>query len=438
MITQANSLLLLSPSPTTPEAMPSQSPLEDNLFRQLLAQLQDILEATPPSQEGQPSPLPVFTWQSLERRLDSLGGVAEKHLQDTLSRLDSAQDEEERRALESLLESLHNILQSLAVNTAPTGPPMPATETAAPENMSAQSPAGDIVAWSRETHSPSPSAQLPTTNQESSPGPFAERPEAPTSPQPPNANQSPAAALSEELRGASASEDQTLEYIPAFASSATQSPHQPSHLRQQGRAASATGTASQLTSPLAEISDQPGSDITFTEPGHLQASVLSGDVRSASAHTWDVSAPQGISPLLPETAAKLLGHPLPRNTILLQLEPPELGHLQVQIHLTDERLAATFWADSPEVRTLLHTHFPALNQSLQDKGFQAHQISITMGAESFAGQNGQSSQQHPEFQFLAHGREQNAPPAQERGNRSDATGSHSHHVTHARLVDVVI
>jgi flagellar hook-length control protein FliK len=127
---------------------------------------------------------------------------------------------------------------------------------------------------------------------------------------------------------------------------------------------------------------------------------------------------------------------LPRNTVVLQLEPPELGHIRVQVRLTDERLSAAFWADSPEVRTLLHTHLPTLQQALTQHGFQTQQISIALAADGLSDYAGQFSQQHSAFQSFSHGSE----PGIRGGLRAPliAQGTTTDKYAHDGLVDVVI
>jgi flagellar hook-length control protein FliK len=104
--------------------------------------------------------------------------------------------------------------------------------------------------------------------------------------------------------------------------------------------------------------------------------------------------PQRGSQVAMETTTRPAGSLLPRHTILLQLDPPELGAMQIRVRLTHEHLAASFWADSPEVRALIQSHFPTLNQSLSEQGFHGHQISMSLAAGAFSGQAGQFAQQH--------------------------------------------
>lgn len=157
----------------------------------------------------------------------------------------------------------------------------------------------------------------------------------------------------------------------------------------------------------------------------------------ASSLPEDSQAPS--APPMPrldlEAMTKQAGH-LSRNTVLLQLEPPELGRLQVQVRLTDERLAAAFWAESPEVRTLLHTRLPMLQQALTQQGFQTQQISIALATDGFIDYSGQFSQQHSAFQPFAQGGEQGTP-----GSIRDtliAQGMTTDKYAHDGLVNVVI
>jgi hypothetical protein len=68
--------------------------------------------------------------------------------------------------------------------------------------------------------------------------------------------------------------------------------------------------------------------------------------------------------------------------------------MQIRVQLTHEHLAASFWADSPEIRALIQSHFPAFNQSLSEQGFHGHQISMSLATGEFSGQAGQFAQQH--------------------------------------------
>jgi flagellar hook-length control protein FliK len=117
----------------------------------------------------------------------------------------------------------------------------------------------------------------------------------------------------------------------------------------------------------------------------------------------------------PPAMGSLRHFPLSRSTVLLQLDPPELGTLFVQVRHVDEQLTASFWAESSEVRSLLQSHFPELNQLLSQQGLTAQQISLHLATgNGFAEQFGQFSQQHSAAQTFS------------QGNRGKTSGGRQH------------
>ena len=110
--------------------------------------------------------------------------------------------------------------------------------------------------------------------------------------------------------------------------------------------------------------------------------------------------------------------------------------MQIRVRLTHEHLAASFWADSPEVRALIQSHFPALNQSLSEQGFHGHQISMSLATGEFSGQTGQFAQQHAALPPAAHTKDSG-------GTGRRGTALHTERPTPRRygrpgIVDVVI
>jgi flagellar hook-length control protein FliK len=136
-----------------------------------------------------------------------------------------------------------------------------------------------------------------------------------------------------------------------------------------------------------------------------------------------------------EAVTKQARH-LPRHTLLLQLEPPELGHVRVQVRLLDERLAAAFWSDSSEVRALLHTHLPMLHQALNQQGFQTHQLSITPIIDGSVDNTAQFAQQHSAFQQFAQEGERRTPDSRRVPLASQEMLTYKN--AHDGLVNVVI
>jgi hypothetical protein len=95
---------------------------------------------------------------------------------------------------------------------------------------------------------------------------------------------------------------------------------------------------------------------------------------------------------------------VPRNTVVLQVEPPELGTLVMQVRQVDEHFTASFWAESSEVRSLLQGHFPALNEALSQQGFEVSQLTLNMHlGHGFAGHSGSFARQHAPAMTFSHG-----------------------------------
>lgn len=111
------------------------------------------------------------------------------------------------------------------------------------------------------------------------------------------------------------------------------------------------------------------------------------------------------APITPiRTLTPLRSLSVPRNTVVLQVEPPELGTLVVQVRQVDEHLTASFWAESSEVRSLLQGHFPALNEALSQQGFEVAQLTLNMHlGHGFAGHSGGFAQQRALATAFSHG-----------------------------------
>jgi flagellar hook-length control protein FliK len=123
--------------------------------------------------------------------------------------------------------------------------------------------------------------------------------------------------------------------------------------------------------------------------------------------------------------------------LLLQLQPPELGAMRIRVRLTQAQLSASFWAEAPEVRSLLQSHFPTLHQNLSEQGFQVQQLSMSLNTGDFAGHLGHSAQQ---YQTLLPHVYSKAPPvvAEEQNGEAVATSPMRRSVARRGFVDVVI
>jgi flagellar hook-length control protein FliK len=122
--------------------------------------------------------------------------------------------------------------------------------------------------------------------------------------------------------------------------------------------------------------------------------------------------------------------------LLLQLQPPELGAMRIRVRLAQEQLSASFWADAPEVRSLLQAHLPTLHQNLSEQGFQVQQLSMSLTTGDFAGHLGHSAQQYQTL--LPHVYSTAPPVAEEQNGDALATGPVRRSIAPRGFVDVVI
>lgn len=162
------------------------------------------------------------------------------------------------------------------------------------------------------------------------------------------------------------------------------------------------------TPSLAPTETVPVSSTAFAEMGRFP--LRNGELRLSAEPSTAADLP--VQAQLPgrHAVGSLRYVPVARDTVLLQLEPPELGTLLVQVRQVNEQLIASFWAESSDVRSLLQAHFPALNQVLSQQGLAVQQISLHLATgNGFAEQFGQFSQQHGTSQTFSHGgREENS------------------------------
>ena len=133
--------------------------------------------------------------------------------------------------------------------------------------------------------------------------------------------------------------------------------------------------------------------------------------------------------------------PLPANTVVLHLEPRELGALLLQVRVNDKHLIASFQAQSPEAETLLRTHLPSLQESLSQHGFEVQPIAISLTAEGFNAHMGAGTgafaHQHSAFQAFA--QDQQAASTREMQSEGDLQRTPRRPTEQrSRLLDVVI
>jgi flagellar hook-length control protein FliK len=67
--------------------------------------------------------------------------------------------------------------------------------------------------------------------------------------------------------------------------------------------------------------------------------------------------------------------------MLVRLEPPELGRLQLRLALSNGELSARMLVDNHKVKELVESQLPQLRQGLQDQGFQVDKLLVETRSE---------------------------------------------------------
>ena len=245
-------------------------------------------------------------------------------------------------------------------------------------------------------------------------------------------------------------------------------------------AVQATATLTEAAVPLPTA---PQTEIAAVSSALWPRALASEDAALPESDTWPASRPlpksqeraaapvPSVAPLatdsaLPLTSARAASHipsaepatagplsssledmgrpwprPLPANTVVLHLEPRELGALLLHVRVNDKHLIASFQAQSPEAETLLRTHLPSLQESLSQHGFEVQPIAISLTADGFNAHMGAGTgafaQQHSAFQAFA--QDQQAASTREMQGEGDLhRTSRRPTEQRARLLDVVI
>jgi flagellar hook-length control protein FliK len=66
-----------------------------------------------------------------------------------------------------------------------------------------------------------------------------------------------------------------------------------------------------------------------------------------------------------------------QQTASLTLNPPNLGPLQVVLHVSNDQATASFFSAQPEVRQALETAFPRLREMMNDAGIQLGEATVS-------------------------------------------------------------
>jgi len=64
------------------------------------------------------------------------------------------------------------------------------------------------------------------------------------------------------------------------------------------------------------------------------------------------------------------------GTVILRLQPPELGVVRIELQITDGTVRAAFGADQQSVRALMHQQMGQLRQALESQGLNVERLSV--------------------------------------------------------------
>jgi flagellar hook-length control protein FliK len=124
-------------------------------------------------------------------------------------------------------------------------------------------------------------------------------------------------------------------------------------------------------------------------------------------------APPNWRPLVDRLAGDISSHlRMGKSEAVLQLEPPELGKIKIDLSMEDGRLHARIVAEGHDSKALIEAHLPELRQALLAGKIEVAEVRISQGSWSGAGDLGQGLQEQQR------GR-------QEAGSRFDAPATRS-------------
>ncbi|HVN82174.1 MAG TPA: flagellar hook-length control protein FliK, partial [Terriglobia bacterium] len=137
--------------------------------------------------------------------------------------------------------------------------------------------------------------------------------------------------------------------------------------------------------------------------GEVDQSVIDRPSTPSSAQFWTQAEKASVISQLIEKVHLL--NASKNSELMISLKPEFLGRLSVHATMLDDSLVATITADSPAVKSLLESHIPNLQHSLQEQGLSVSKISIVQGNElSFSTYDYSHTSQHHNLQSQQHSR----------------------------------
>jgi flagellar hook-length control protein FliK len=113
----------------------------------------------------------------------------------------------------------------------------------------------------------------------------------------------------------------------------------------------------------------------------------SGAARGAEPAQW--------RPVIEQVAGEINGRVhIGKSDAIIQLDPPELGKLKIDLHLEGDRLEARIFAETQESRRLIETHLPELRQALGENRLEHVDVRVESGSWDSARGDGHQGPRH--------------------------------------------
>ena len=174
-------------------------------------------------------------------------------------------------------------------------------------------------------------------------------------------------------------------------SARTQQPSVPREAPEnEGKAAQATPFAETVRQELAGRAENAWEKLAAAGEGNKQqsAGTAQAEIRDVPAGTGAVSAPplgRGLDNPTPARPQAVVSQVLEGATqilrsgsgrLVMSLQPPQLGTLDLDVVVQDNRVKMVMLADNQEVKQMLQAGMDDLRNALQDKGFQIDRMEV--------------------------------------------------------------
>lgn len=115
------------------------------------------------------------------------------------------------------------------------------------------------------------------------------------------------------------------------------------------------------------------------------------------------------------------------SSMTLQLDPPELGHLRVDVRMHEQNLLLRFQAETQAARGMLETRLGELRQALEQHGIQLDRVEVSVRPPVSPDQQGHGADGQPAQHNLPQGGEPGSGQAhgQQQGGGQESYGSDS-------------